>query len=331
MSDTLRWSYALNQWNYRMDVFVRHDEQLRALKTVSALGFDHVELASGMGGRWDNIGRPEVILANHGDADGFSRFLGRASIGGISSVFWDPGAPVEEEGYAFLMTVDPSQHDRIVAAASPFVSFLSSMGAEQLVVRPAPSAWMTGPLDDQAVRRVASLWNRVGERGREAGVGVAAHYDCLGGIRTREQWDVFLDATDPELVGVAVDTAEMVIAGLDPVAFYRDNAARVTHVHLKDTLHADTGEEYLTPGAEQSMLQGGGGRRIERWICELGAEGGRVDVPAFVGALRAHDYAGWVVVESDHCGQPAELAMLNAWYVRHELEAELPVSRRLMH
>lgn len=323
MSDSLRWSYALNQWNYRMDVFVRHDEQLRALKTISALGFDHVELASGMGGRWDNIGRPEVILANHGDAAGFSRFLGRASIEGVSSVFWDPGAPVEEEGYAFLMTVDPSQHDSIVAAAEPFVSFLSSMGAEQLVVRPAPSAWMTGPLDDDAVRRVASLWNRVGERAGRDGVRVAAHYDCLGGIRTAEQWDVFLAETDPDAVGVAIDTAEMAIAGLNPTAFYRDHADRVTHVHLKDALHADTGEEHLMPGAEQTMLQGGAGRRIERWFCELGAEGGLVDAPAFVGALREHDYSGWVVVESDRAGQPAELAMLNSWFVRHELGAAI--------
>jgi len=65
MRDTLRWSYALNQWNVRLDVFVRHEDQQRALKTVSACGFDTIELASGTG-RWDNISRPEVILLNHG-------------------------------------------------------------------------------------------------------------------------------------------------------------------------------------------------------------------------------------------------------------------------
>jgi inosose dehydratase len=67
------------------------------------------------------------------------------------------------------------------------------------------------------------------------------------------------------------------------------------------------------------MLKGGAGRRIERWFFELGTEGGLVDVPAFVGALREHDYPGWVVVESDHGGNPAELAMLNSWYLQHEL------------
>ena len=105
MRDTLRWAYALNQWNVRLDVFVRHEDQQRALKTVSACGFDTVELASGTG-RWDNISRPEVILLNHGTHDGFLDFLRRAKVQGVSSMFWDPQAPTEEEeGYAFRSTL----------------------------------------------------------------------------------------------------------------------------------------------------------------------------------------------------------------------------------
>ena len=95
MKDSLRWSYALNQWNVRLDVFVRHEDQQRALKTVSACGFDHVELASGTG-RWDNISRPEVILLNHGSHAGFLDFLRKARVQGVSIMFWDPQAPAEE-------------------------------------------------------------------------------------------------------------------------------------------------------------------------------------------------------------------------------------------
>ncbi|WP_354002947.1 sugar phosphate isomerase/epimerase family protein [Microbacterium elymi] len=189
---------------------------------------------------------------------GFRQFLARAAVGGLSSHFWDPGMPTEEEGYAFLMPLDPSQHDAIVAAAEPFVSFLAAVGGEQLVVRPAPSAWMTGPLDDDAIRLLGALWNRVGARAREAGVGLALHYDCLGGIHSPAQLETLLDATDPALVGLALDTAEFMIAGIDPLAFYRAHSQRVTHVHLKDVRDTDAGDEYLTPGAEQTMPAGRG-------------------------------------------------------------------------
>ena len=107
MRDTLRWAYALNQWNVRLDVFVRHEDQQRALKTVSACGFDTIELASGTG-RWDNISRPEVILLNHGSHEGFLDFLRRAKVQRVSSMFWDPQAPTEEEeGYAFRSDGEP--------------------------------------------------------------------------------------------------------------------------------------------------------------------------------------------------------------------------------
>jgi len=104
MRDTLRWAYALNQWNVRLDVFVRHEDQQRALKTVSACGFDTIELASGTG-RWDNISRPEVILLNHGSPDGFLAFLRRAKVQGVSSMFWDPAMPTEELQEALVRTV----------------------------------------------------------------------------------------------------------------------------------------------------------------------------------------------------------------------------------
>jgi inosose dehydratase len=318
MKDTLRWAYALNQWNFRLDVFVRHEDQQRALKTMAACGFDHVELASGTG-RWDNIARPEVILLNHVSADGFLEFLRGCSVQGVSSMFWDPGQPVEEEGWAFRSTRNRDDHDAIVESAKPFVDFLAAITAEQLVVRPVGSAWMAPPLSGDDIAAVGAVWNQVGELAAASGLGLALHYDCLGAVHTEDELKQLLAATDPALVGLALDTAEFTIGGIDPVAFYEHNLDRVTHVHLKDTRYADSGEEYRMPGAETTMLRGGGGRHIERWFYEIGTDDGLVDVPGFVAALRNHDFPGWVVVESDHGGNPAELAMLNSWYLQHEL------------
>jgi inosose dehydratase len=321
MKDSLRWAYAINAWNLRMDVFVRHEEQRRALKTMSVLGFDHVELSAGTG-RWDNLGRPEIIEINHGGPQGLLEFVRGCGVRGVSSFFWDPGQPVEEEGWAFWTTRNPGDHDAIVEASKPFIEFLAAAGGDELVVRPTGSAWMAPPLgaDDAAV--VGALWNQVGRVAADAGVHVSLHYDCLQPFHSEEQVASLLAATDPALVGLALDTAELTIGGIDPVALYMAHHDRVWHVHLKDTRFADSGEEHLMPGAETTMLKGGAGRRIERWFYELGTEDGLVDVEGFVGALRAHGYPGWVVVESDKGGNPAEMAMLNSWYLQRRLGVE---------
>ncbi len=321
MKDSLRWSYGINAWNLRMDVFVRHEDQIRALKTLSVLGFDHIELAAGMGGRWENLGHPEIITINHGGPEGLRAFLARAGVQGVSSWVWDPGQPAEETGWGFWMTRNPGDHDAIVEAAKHYLDYLAALGGSQLVVRPAGSAWMAPPLgaDDAAI--VGELWNRVGEAAAAAGVGVSLHYDCLQPFHTEEQLVSLLDATDPALVGLALDAAELTVGGIDPVALYEAHHGRVTHVQLQDTRYRDSGEEYLMPGAESTMLKGGAGRRIERWFYELGTEGGLVDVEALVAALRAHAYEGWVVVKGDRGGNAAEVAMLNSWFVQRRLGA----------
>ncbi|GAA0248537.1 sugar phosphate isomerase/epimerase [Cryptosporangium japonicum] len=313
----MKWAYALNQWNFRMDVFVRHEDHARAFKTIAACGFDHVELAAGTG-RWDNLGRPEQIALNYGDD--FRPMLNRCGIRGVSSFFWDPGQFAEEEGWAFRSTRNPADHDAIVESARPFVDFLAAVGGSQLVARPVGPAWMGPPVSADDLKVIGEVWNRVGEVAAASGVGVSLHYDCLGAVHSRAELEGLLAATD---VGLALDTAELTVGGIDPVDFYRSHAGRVTHVQLKDTRFADAGEEYRMPGAESTMLKGGAGRRIERWFYELGTEGGLVDVKAFVGALRDHGYDGWVVVESDQGGNPAELVMLNRWYLNHELRGLL--------
>lgn len=318
----ITWGYAINQWNVRLNVFVRREAHERAFKTLSALGFREVELAAGSG-RWDNLGRPELIERGHGSIAAFRAFLAGCGIDRVSSMFWDPGAPGEEEGWAFRSTLNPDDHDAILRTAEPFLAFLPQVGADVLVVRPVGSAWMTGPVDDSGIATIAEVWNRMGERASAHGVRIALHLDCLGPIRTQAQIDALLAATDPATVCLALDTAELTIAGLDPVAVYRAHPDRVGHVHLKDTRFADTGEEYLQPGAETAMLHGGAGRRIERWFFELGVEGGLVDVPGFVAALTEGGYEGAVVVESDHGSHPADLAMINSWFVQRRLGVPL--------
>jgi len=151
------------------------------------------------------------------------------------------------------------------------------------------------------------------------GVKTVLHLDALSPLRSADELAAWLQRLDAALVGLCMDTAELTIAGHDVAAWYRRFQARVWHIHLKDALAVDTGNEYRAPNAERALLQAGGERRIERWFGELGT--GLVDWTALMGALRETDYAGWLIVESDKGPAPAAASMMqNAWTVRHVLQ-----------
>jgi inosose dehydratase len=151
-------------------------------------------------------------------------------------------------------------------------------------------------------------------------VQLSLHLDCLSAVRTEADIARLLDATDAGAVGLAIDTAETTLAGLDPVSLFRRFGSRVNHVQFKDVLLRDDLGEATLKNAEANFLSGGGAREVARWFYEMGASGGLVDFPAMLGAMRAGGYRGWIVVEADQSPYPATSAMLNGWYRKHRLE-----------
>lgn len=306
--------YAINQWKPGMAQFVRVEEHERAFKTIAACGFDEVELRAGTF-RWEPLGRPERIVQYYGSIDAFIGGLHGWGIRRVSSFFFDPAEPIIEEGTFGRDPLDPAMRDAIVASARPFASFLQEVGGSTLVVRPVRSYWRGGSLDPAQLHELATTWNAVGAMAADHGVRVALHVDCLSAIQTEEEIATLLELVDPS-VALAVDTAELTLAGIDPVQLFRRHASRVAHVHLKDVRTTDAERERLLPNAEMEFLGAGGRRGIERWFWELGSEGGLVDVPALVAAMAEQAYAGTVVVESDQSPDPAGSVMLNSWYVQ---------------
>jgi inosose dehydratase len=207
----------------------------------------------------------------------------------------------------------------IVARAGEYAAALAELGGSVLVVRPAPGAGDVEPLDDAALDRLAACWNAVGLATAEHEVRTALHVDFLSALRRDEGWARLLDRTEAELVGLAVDTGELTVAGLDPVDVIDRHADRVRHVQLKDALAVDDAEEYLQPHAHWTVRVRGGAREVPRWFAEPGADGGLVDSAAVVRTLVDIDYAGWVVVESDQSPHPAASALLAGYLVQREL------------
>ena len=207
----------------------------------------------------------------------------------------------------------------MVDRAGEYAAALAELGGSVLVVRPTPGAGDIEPLDDDAIAALATCWNAVGRATAEHGVRTALHVDFLSALRRGDALAALLDRTDPEIVGLAVDTGELTVAGIDPVTFIQQHADRICHVQLKDALAVDDAEEYLQPHAHWTVRVRGGEREVPRWFAEPGADGGLVDCAAVVRVLVDVGYAGWVVVESDQSPHPAASALLAGYEIQRTL------------
>ena len=88
------------------------------------------------------------------------------------------------------------------------------------------------------------------------------HIDFLSPLREPANLEKVLELLDPAAIGLAIDTAEFTIAGLDPAEIIRQHPDRIWHVQYKDALALDEAREYLVPHAQYSVRQRGGEREI---------------------------------------------------------------------
>lgn len=144
----------------------------------------------------------------------------------------------------------------------------------------------------------------------ETGLRTTFHHHGGGYIETPAEIEQLLERSNPELLGLCLDTGHFAFGGGDPAEAIRSFGGRIWHIHLKDfdpTVAARSREEnwdYL-----ETLRMG--------VFSELGK--GAVDFPAVFSALKTIDYDSWVVVEQDlfpGTGTPKESAMRNRTYLR---------------
>jgi inosose dehydratase len=323
MNTQIKWGYGYNQWKFSWQDFARVEDNLRALKVTAACGFRAIELTAGTG-PWNPLGRPESIRMGFGSAAKFMLALGDCGIDKVTSTFYDPNQMSFEELHHGLLQTRREDHAGILQIARIHAEFLAEVGGEFLVVRPAPSFSREGALNEERMLAIAECWNTVGAMTKRLGLRTVLHVDALSALRTEAQIDRLLALMDASEVGLALDTAELTIAGHDPLSFYEHYHSRVWHVHFKDALAVDSLGEYALPNAERALIQAGGTRKIARWFSEMGTPEGLVNFPALFALLQQKGYGGWIIVESDKGPQPAASAMmLNSWYVQHVLQQPL--------
>jgi inosose dehydratase len=144
----------------------------------------------------------------------------------------------------------------------------------------------------------------------ETGLRTVFHHHCAGFVETPQEIDALLERTDPELVGLCLDSGHATFGGGSPVDLLTRHRDRIWHVHFKDCDPTIAARARDDEWDYQTALRHG-------VFCELGR--GSVDFAALLRTLDRTGYDGWVVVEQDvlpGMGAPADSARRNRRYLR---------------
>jgi len=145
-------------------------------------------------------------------------------------------------------------------------------------------------LTEQQWETAVAFLHRVARACRDRGLRVAFHHHAGTFVETPSEIERLLAMTDPDVIGLCLDTGHFVYGGGDPIRAARTYGSRIWHVHAKDV-----NPKVLERVRRESFTFAEAVR--EGVFCPLGD--GLVDFPSLIRELRAQDYQGWIVVEQD--------------------------------
>jgi len=192
------------------------------------------------------------------------------------------------------------RHEAGIQSALEVARLLSQADASFLVLademNPARMA-VAGSVDESRDGMDARQWDaaarlldRVARAGRELGLASVFHHHCGTYIETPGETERLLTMTDPQMLGLCLDTGHYFYGGGDPVDLARQHGTRVRHLHLKDVKPSvlDQVRRARIPYLDAVRLG---------VFCELGQGG--VDLTAVIRELTAAGFDGWAVFEQD--------------------------------
>jgi inosose dehydratase len=203
-------------------------------------------------------------------------------------------------GVLFRPFHDPAQWAQVRDAAMRTCRALTAHNAKRLVLidsispRRAPTAGRGSEAERLQGKERAEFLDRIKSVAKlgaeEFGLEVTMHAHAAGFVEFEDELEDVLNAIEPKLLGVCLDTGHCEYAGFDPVAFYSRHSKRVSYLHFKD----------IDPKIRRRAID----ERIGFYdacaaglFCNLGE--GVVDFLALKTALASAGFSGWGTVEQD--------------------------------
>ncbi len=146
-------------------------------------------------------------------------------------------------------------------------------------------------IDDDAWKRLIETTQTVADIARDRfGLKLVFHPHADTHVQYEDEIEALLEQTDPDRVGLCLDTGHHAYVGGDPVSFMQRHHARIPYLHLKN-IDADIHERVRAKNIPFATAVGMG------MFCEPSQ--GAVDFLAFRDVLREADYNGHATVEQD--------------------------------
>jgi inosose dehydratase len=167
---------------------------------------------------------------------------------------------------------------------------------------------------DEDLKCMSQTAEALGKRiNEDLGMRFGVHPHLGSQLQNEHEVTYLMENTDPQYVGLVLDTGHITMAGMDPLALAKLLGHRVVEYHLKDTAAKDRGGTKNVPGPEVDQMK-------EPYFFPLGSGG--VD---FVGLKRYLDsiqWRGFLTVELDTSPwrPPQQSAAITADYIRNILK-----------
>lgn len=202
-------------------------------------------------------------------------------------------------GNIFEKLHEPEELPAILAKVHASCKILKEHGARFFVIVPhtCDEKVATAGRPKDAPRLPQEQWEKfmagiveVAKVVKSYGIRCTLHPHAGCWIEYEDEVEKALADLPADLVELCLDTGHFTYAGMDPVAKYKQYAARVPYMHFKD-INGKVLEELQRE--KQGFWDG-----IKKGVfCPLGQ--GLVDFPAVLRALKESGFSGWVTVEQD--------------------------------
>jgi inosose dehydratase len=184
--------------------------------------------------------------------------------------------------------IDPAARQGTIDDHVAFArDFLSVFGCQHFKInmgRRGPT-----PTSDADIAALAEALNELGRRTADLGIRLAAHPHIWGPIERPHEVDRLMELTDPSLVWLIIDTAQINLGGGDPNAMTEQHFDRIVAMHWKDSKLSYRG--YTGPTPTQAM------HAEEILYKDLGAGG--CDIPTNWRILNERGYRSWITLDLD--------------------------------